>query len=81
MDWNIGENSNVAKKVEKQLKNLPWKTDFNIVLKLLKPTISVKTKVVNEKVKIGKSKFGGLPHLPTGTIWPNLNGFHYFFYP
>lgn len=79
MDWNIGENSNVAKKVEKQLKNLPWKTDFNIVLKLLKPTISVKTKVVNEKVKIGKSKFGGLPHLPTGTIWPNLNGFPFAF--
>ena len=79
MNWNIFGDKNLNEKVKKQLKKLNWEVDFNIVLGLLKPTISVKTKVAKEKIKIGKSKFGGLPDLPKETEWPSLNGFPFAF--
>lgn len=67
------------RKVKKHLKKLNWEVDFNIVLGLLKPTISIKTKVAKEKINIGKSKFSGLPDLPKGAEWPSLNGFPFAF--
>ncbi len=79
MNWNIFGDKNLNEKVKKQLKKLNWEVDFNIVLGLLKPTISIKTKIANEKIKIGKSKFGGLPDLPKKTEWPSLNGFPFAF--
>ena len=79
MNWNIFGDKNLNEKVKKQLKKLNWEVDFNIVLRLLKPTISIKTEVAKEKIKIGKSKFGGLPDLPKETEWPNLNGFPFAF--
>src|SRR5574343_1561123 len=79
MNWNIFGDKNLNEKVKKQLKKLNWEVDFNIVLGLLKPTISIKTKVAKEKIKIVKSKFGGLPDLPKETEWPNLNGFPFAF--
>ncbi|WP_396166390.1 YwqG family protein [Flavobacterium sp.] len=79
MNWNIFGDKNLKEKLKKQLKKLNWEVDFNIVLGLLKPTISVKTKIAKEKIKIGKSKFGGLPDLPKETKWPSLNGFPFAF--
>ncbi|BCY28868.1 YwqG family protein [Flavobacterium okayamense] len=79
MNWNFLGDKNLNEKVKKQLKKLDWVVDFNIVLGLLKPTISIKTKATKEKIKIGKSKFGGLPDLPLGTEWPILNGFPFAF--
>lgn len=37
-------------------------------------TIGIKTKKVNSKIRIGKSKFGGLPGLLKELEWPNLHG-------
>lgn len=79
MDWNKLGNTNLNEEVIKQLEKLPWKIDFDKVLELLKPTISIKTKIANKKVEIGKSKFGGLPDLPNGTLWPSLNGHSFAF--
>ncbi|MEC4005251.1 YwqG family protein [Flavobacterium sp. SUN052] len=79
MNWNIFKDENKLEKIKKRLKKLPWNVDVNIVIELLKPCISIKTKIPFEKISIGKSKFGGLPDLPTETIWPNLNGFPFAF--
>ncbi|MCX2573517.1 YwqG family protein [Pedobacter sandarakinus] len=74
MKLNIFGGKTLKDKVRAQLKKLNWEVDFNIVLGLLKPTISIKTKKATEKIKIGASKFGGLPDLPKKTQWPRLNG-------
>ena len=79
MNWKIFGDKNLNDKVKKQLKKLDWEIDFNIVLGLLKPTISINTKIAKEKIKIGKSKLGGLPDLPIETDWPSLNGFPFAF--
>jgi len=79
MNWNIFGDKKLNEKVKKQLKKLHWEVDFTIVLGLLTPTISIKTKISNEKIKIGKSKFGGLPDLPKETEWPSINGFPFAF--
>lgn len=79
MNWNIFGNKNKFEQVKKQLKKLNWEVDFNTVLELLKPSISIKAKLAKEKIKIGKSKFGGLPDLPNGIEWPSLNGLPFAF--
>jgi uncharacterized protein YwqG len=79
MNLNIFRDKNLNKKVKKQLKRLNWEVEFNIIIRLLKPSISIKTKIPKEKIKIGKSKFGGLPDMPKGAQWPSLNGFPFAF--
>jgi uncharacterized protein YwqG len=66
-------------KIESELRKLPWDVNSEKIIELLKPTIGIKTKKVNSKIGIGKSKFGGLPDLLKEMEWPNLNGFPFAF--
>ena len=66
-------------KVEKAVKKLPWETNPDSIIELLKPAIAIKPVVVNENVASGQSKLGGLPHLPQSIQWPGRNGIPFAF--
>tara|TARA_R100000935_G_C2837383_1_gene168919 strand:- start:512 stop:1399 length:888 start_codon:yes stop_codon:yes gene_type:complete len=66
-------------KIESELKKLSWQVDSEKIVQLLEPTIGIKTKKANSKIRIGRSKLGGLPDLSKDLKWPNLNGFPFAF--
>lgn len=43
-----------------------------ILKKLIKNSINLK--MMDKKVKLGESKFGGKPHLPKDFVWPYFTG-------
>lgn len=50
------------------------KSDKEELIKLIKPTIGIKTKSSDDKnLKVGKSKIGGKPDLPKNFEWPRAN--------
>ncbi len=51
------------------------KSDKEELIKMIKPTIGIKTKVTDDKnLQVGKSKIGGKPDLPKDFEWPRANG-------
>ena len=50
------------------------KNDKEDLIKMIRPTIGIKTKTREDKnIKIGTSKIGGKPDLPQDFIWPKVN--------
>jgi len=50
------------------------KSDKEKLIKMIRPTIGIKTKPSDDKnLKIGKSKIGGKPDLPQNFEWPRAN--------
>ncbi len=78
MAWNIFKNRNLKREVEKKLSKIPWEIESDKIISLLKPTIGIET-ITFENIKVGSSKFGGLPDLPNNMEWPSLNGFPFGF--
>ncbi len=51
------------------------KSDKEELIKMIRPTIGIKTKVTDDKnLQVGKSKIGGKPDLPKDFEWPRANG-------
>lgn len=51
------------------------KVDKEKLIKMIRPTIGIKTKSTSEEnIKVGKSKIGGKPDLPKDFEWPRGNG-------
>lgn len=51
------------------------KTDKEKLIKLIRPTVGIKTKSSDDNiVQVGKSKIGGKPDLPKDFEWPRANG-------
>jgi len=58
--------------LEDRIKALNWNISKQYIIELIEPSIRIST-IEDLNLKLGSSKFGGLPDLKTNVEWPTIN--------